>query len=98
MAISAGGRQTMAIKNDGSLWAWGDNRFGQLGDGTNEERRTPVRIMEDVVAVSAGEDHTIAVKADGSLWRWGMDYGPQIAGAVRFRSTPERIAYDVKLQ
>ena len=42
--VSAGSGYTVAIKKDGSLWAWGDNEYGQLGDGTNESKNTPTRI------------------------------------------------------
>ena len=61
----------MAITTDGVLWGWGDNRHGQIGDGTTQERLMPVRIMEDVVAVSNGASHTMAITADGRLWGWG---------------------------
>jgi RNA polymerase sigma factor (sigma-70 family) len=71
MAISAGNGHSMAVMSDGSLWAWGYNKYGQLGDGTNENRSDPVKIMDDVIAVSAGNTHTMAIKADGSLWAWG---------------------------
>jgi len=78
--ISAGLNHTMAIKSDGSLWAWGWNNDGQLGDGTTNYRRTPIKIMDDVVQVSAGGNlvygysHTMAIKKDGSLWAWGGNY------------------------
>ena len=73
--ISVGRNHTMAIKSDGSLWAWGINGNGQLGDGTTEDRHTPVKIMDGVVQVSAGYNHTLAVKSDGSLWEWGQFLG-----------------------
>jgi len=62
---------TMVIKTEGSLWGWGDNSIGQIGDGTTAFRSQPVKIMDDVVAVSTGSTHTLAVTLDGSLWAWG---------------------------
>jgi len=69
--VSFTGGHTMIIKNDGSLWGWGDNDMGQLGDGTLEVRSTPIKIMENVIQVSADVWETVAVKSDGSLWVLG---------------------------
>ena len=78
-AVSAGGYHTLALKSDGSLWAWGYNNHGQLGDGTIETRNVPTRVVsatDDWVAVSAEEYHTLALKSDGTLWAWGdNEYG-----------------------
>jgi hypothetical protein len=60
----------MALKADGSLWAWGYNELGQLGGGTTINRYTPVKVMEDVTGISARFD-SMAIKTDGSLWVWG---------------------------
>jgi alpha-tubulin suppressor-like RCC1 family protein len=73
VSVSAGGYHTMAIKADGSLWAWGRNKYGQLGDGTINNHSTPIKIMDLVASVSAGEGHTMAIKTDGSLWAWGLN-------------------------
>ena len=65
-----------AIDENGSLWMWGDNSYGQLGNGTLNGSNIPVKTMEDVAAVSCGGDHTAAVKTDGTLWTWGSNiYG-----------------------
>lgn len=56
LSFSAGTYYMMAIKTDGSLWAWGDNQAGQLGDGTIDDRESPVKIMDNVRSVSAGMD------------------------------------------
>ncbi len=62
---------SLALKTDGSLWAWGLNDQGQLGDGTNEWRLSPVQVLTGVAAVAAGSTHSLAFKTDGSLWTWG---------------------------
>src|SRR5512140_975779 len=65
---AAGYAHTVALKADGSLWTWGDNTSGQLGDGTTTDRLTPVQIGSGFAGVSAGYYHTVAVKTDGTLW------------------------------
>jgi len=71
--ISAGAFYSMAIKDDGSLWAWGANEQGQLGDGTTEDRHIPVQIMDSVESVLAVRNRSFAIQTDGSLWAWGAD-------------------------
>jgi len=80
--ISTSINHTMAIKTDGSLWAWGWR--GKVGDGTTEEDRlSPVKIMDDVASVSAGSGHTMAVKTDGSLWAWGDNRSGNLGDGTR---------------
>jgi len=61
------------IRKDGSLWAWGINSNGQLGDGTTIDRDAPVQIGTDMdwVDIALGDNRTVAIKADGSVWSWG---------------------------
>ena len=73
IAVSGGEEHSMAIKNDNTLWAWGANWQGSLGDGTVEGRSIPVKIMDSVKAISAGRAHSMAIKTDGSLWVWGSN-------------------------
>jgi len=95
--ISVGWRHAVAIGTDGSLWTWGENRFGQLGDGSTTNRNTPTRIGRETnwASVTAGNDYTLAIKADGSLWAWGNNFSGQLgdgtSGPFNRRLTPTRI-------
>ncbi len=67
-------RRTVILKNDGTLWAWGRNDFGQLGNGSFTDSVVPVRVsnLTDIVAVSAKYDFNLALKKDGTVWYWGL--------------------------
>jgi len=83
------------LKTDGTVWAWGDNYSGQLGDGTTTERRTPVQVsgLTDVIAVTGGEGHGLALRADGTLWAWGDNYSGQLGdGTTTERRTPVQVS------
>jgi alpha-tubulin suppressor-like RCC1 family protein len=71
---SFNGNFSLAIKNDGSLWTWGRNNYGQLGDGTTKDRTEPAMIIDGVKAVAAGALYSLALRKDGSLWAWGNNY------------------------
>jgi len=73
-SIVAGARHTCGRRSDGSCWCWGDNRHGQLGDGTTETRTTPVLVagLTDVRALALGAEHTCALAGTPSrIWCWG---------------------------
>ena len=72
--VASGGYHTAAIKTDGSLWTWGRNTSGQLGDFSNTNRSTPVTTFAGGTnwkQVTCGGLHTAAIKTDGTLWTWG---------------------------
>jgi alpha-tubulin suppressor-like RCC1 family protein len=93
-AVSANSYYTMAIRTDGSLYAWGWNQYGQLGDGTNTDQPLPVLVGMDAdwVSVSAGYGHALAVKADGSLWAWGSNDSGQLGlGNTQNQNVPTKV-------
>ncbi|HRX69976.1 MAG: DUF4214 domain-containing protein [Candidatus Competibacteraceae bacterium] len=71
--VASGGQHSVARREDGTVWAWGKNEFGQLGDGTTANRQEPVQVsgLSHVIAVAAGKSHSLAVKQDGTVWAWG---------------------------
>ena len=71
-AVATGASMSFALLTDGSLLPWGSNGSGQLGDGTRAHRRSPARIMDDVVAISARDFYAVAITADGILWAKGV--------------------------
>lgn len=76
--LTAGGQNSFVLKTTGNLWAWGRNRFGQLGLGDTISRATPTRVTNetDWSTIFAGFWHTCAIKTTGALWVWGCnDYG-----------------------
>ena len=93
LSVAAGYIHTVALRQDGSLWAWGNNGFGQIGDGTYTQRYTPVPIGKDSnwISVIAGDTHTLALKQDGSLWAWGSNYGRLGDGTTTQRNAPVRV-------
>ena len=75
MAISAGFAHSLFIKSDGSLWAMGDNTYGELGNGNQNPANVPIEIEPgNVTAVAAGQYFSLFIMSDGSLW--GMGYNP----------------------
>ncbi|MDP2167628.1 MAG: hypothetical protein Q8J64_04770 [Thermodesulfovibrionales bacterium] len=74
-AIAAGGGHTAAVKKDGTVWTWGFNDYGQLGDGTTVAKSIPTKIAEisDAKGIAAGMNQTAALKSDGTLWVWGWN-------------------------
>ena len=95
VAISAGDKHTVALKRDGTVWAWGGNESGQLGDGTIERRLRPVRVegIADVASIVAADVHTLAIKRDGTLWAWGANWGFQFGdGTSDGRVVPAPVA------
>ncbi len=94
-SIAAGLYHTLALKNDGTVWAWGTNDFGQLGDGTKVDKSTPVQVkgLSDITAISASKGissfFSMALKNDGTVWAWGSAWGGQLGDGTTPYETPE---------
>ena len=79
-AIAAGFGHGLVLRSDGTVWAWGDNTYGELGDGTGTAHSTPVQVVGPggagfligMTAIAAGNgSHSLALKSDGTVWAWG---------------------------
>ena len=97
VTVDAGGYYCVGLKKDGSLWAWGDNRYGQMGQGTRNHELLPVRIGEetDWAAVCAGVHHVLATKRDGTVWAWGLNEYQTIPVTVKVRDVRTPVAAEL---
>jgi len=75
IAISAGSYHSLALTSSGDVYAWGDNYYGQLGDGTTTKSSTPKKIttISGIVQISAGYGYSLAVASNGDLYVWGRN-------------------------
>ncbi|MDO8240460.1 MAG: hypothetical protein Q7T51_00540, partial [Candidatus Moranbacteria bacterium] len=97
VSIAGGSSHSLALKSDGTVWAWGYNSVGQLGDTTTTQRLTPVQVkgvggsgyLTDAVVIAVGNSHSLAIKSDGTVWAWGAnDYGQLGDNSITQRLTP----------
>ena len=91
MAIAAGSNHSLALKFDGTVWAWGNNVDGELGDGTTTGSEFPVQAngLAGVSATSGGGSHSLAVKNDGTVWAWGFNADGELGtGTITNSSVP----------
>ena len=88
VGIAAGGRHAVAVKDDGTVWTWGLNDYGQLGDGTTSTRLAPVQVLglTGVVQAAAGFSHSLAVLSDGSVRSWGRNDAGQLGNGLQTSS------------
>ncbi len=100
-AIAAGISYSMALKNDGTVWSWGLNTNGQLGNGSTTSSSIPVQVKDTndgtgylagITAIAAGSSHSLALKNDGTVWAWGLNTNSRLGdGSTSQRSTPVRV-------
>lgn len=92
-AISAGNAYSLALKTEGSVWAWGYGAAGQIGNGSSLANQTPIAVDNNlnsgVTTLAAGDNHAIAIKADGAVYAWGNNNRGQLGeGMLTFRQEP----------
>ncbi|HYV91991.1 MAG TPA: T9SS type A sorting domain-containing protein [Chitinophagales bacterium] len=98
ITIAGGSYHSLALKNDGTVWAWGDNLFGDLGDGSSgvyAYSYVPVQVnsLTGIIAIGAGADYSVALKNDGSVWAWGWDkYGQLGNGDTTDSNVPVQVS------
>ena len=89
-AVVSGSSHSLALKHDGTVWAWGTGSNGQLGDGTTDSSSLPKRVaaLTGVIAIAGGTQFSVAVRNDGTVWTWGNDaneaLGNGAAGATNW--------------
>ena len=93
--VSLGEGRSAAITVDGDLYTWGQNNYGQLGDGTTEYKLTPVKVMSNVASVSLGTYHSAAVTQNGDLYTWGKNISGQYLSPVKTMSNVVNVSLGV---
>ena len=95
VAVATADFSTCAVKSDGTVFCWGRNFFGELGDGTNEDSLEPVMVegIDDAVSVTAGREHYCALRQDGRVSCWGRNrYGSLGNGTFTDSNTPTPVS------
>jgi uncharacterized repeat protein (TIGR02543 family) len=101
VSIWGGARAVNTLKSDGTVWSWGLNAKGQLGNGTTTDASLPVQVLgpggaghlTGIVAVMGGEQHNFALKSDGTVWAWGDNSHAQLGnGTTTNSSTPVQVS------
>jgi alpha-tubulin suppressor-like RCC1 family protein len=90
--VSAGRYHSLAVRTNGTAWAWGSNSSGRLGDNTVSNRSSPVSVVgnfADWCQVSAGDNHSLGVRTDGTAWAWGSNSSGKLGdNSITVRSSP----------
>jgi len=108
-AMSGGWGHSLALRNDGTVWAWGYNYYGQLGNNSTADSWTPIQVKDSsgagflsgIIAIAAGNGHSLALKNDGTIWAWGFNYYGQLGvstNAGTFYGSSNGILLPVQVQ
>ena len=93
--IASGVEHSLTLKSDDTVWAWGANPDGQLGNGTQDDSDIPVQVsgLSNVVALTGGVSHSVALDSDGDVWIWGHGVEGQLGdNSTTSVTTPQKVA------
>ncbi|GFN31893.1 RCC1 domain-containing protein [Paenibacillus xylaniclasticus] len=93
--VEIGFNNTIALKSDGTVWAWGDNASSKLGDGTTTDRVVPQQVsgLTNIKDIAAGSNHVLVLKEDGTVWAWGSNSAGQLGdGTKTSRKVPVQVS------
>jgi alpha-tubulin suppressor-like RCC1 family protein len=84
VSIAGGDQHSLALKSDGTVWAWGNDGWGQLGNGKYARSLTPLQVpgLTNINGIATGSLHNLAVKSDGTVWAWGFNYYGQVGNGT----------------
>jgi alpha-tubulin suppressor-like RCC1 family protein len=97
LAATSSGSHSAAVRSDGTVWTWGSNEYGQLGNGRRDDGHPEPELvmgLEGCVSVAAGARHTLALKKDGTIWSWGDNESCQLgdSSGIVGRAEPAQVA------
>jgi alpha-tubulin suppressor-like RCC1 family protein len=95
-ALAAGSEYSLALRSDGTIWAWGANYLGQLGDGTTTTRSTSMQVigLTGVTTLATGSGHSLAFRSGSGTWAWGANNNDQLGdGRGRQHSVPVQTVF-----
>lgn len=94
-SIASGAFHSLALSNDGTVWAWGEGERGQLGNGTSTSSLTPVLVpnLTGITTIAAASLHSLAIRNDGTVWAWGRNAEGQLGdGTTTNRPSPVQVS------
>jgi alpha-tubulin suppressor-like RCC1 family protein len=92
--IDSGNYHTVALRANGTVWTWGRNYYGTLGDNTTTDKKVPLQVpsLSKIVAIAAATNHNLALKSDGTVWAWGYNSNGQLGdGTTMQRNVPVQV-------
>ena len=96
--IAGGSLHSLALASNGTVWAWGNNDFGELGNGTNTYSSIPVQVSLPsgviITNIAGGADHSLALASNGTVWAWGWNISGELGNGT---NTPSDIPVQVSL-